>query len=529
MPRCARLLALLCLASALACEQGAPPDFAQTCDEQSGSLRPEARPVEFTSFSVQNRTTAAAFETFADGLFGDAARAGDGHPRLALSPGFLLSVEEDPRTAEQLIIAIEATPPQTADSTEPRLVTKVPASFQLGGVWVEGVRAALARSDALQAEGETDLSPWNLDFRARSANGGALLVQVAMEADGGYWLRVENENPHTSLAPGQVNQPALAGTPYETVGGTVWFDIERDTFDFFASRAYGVSAGADQNFRDFKLLPHDWLRITVTPQYSIEMVDVAFEVVTTEGDRVNLARAPASYVAGEQFHNNVLRMLDDMSAAEAAEPGSSGRFRSVFDYEDPEGGGIVRVVVLGEGGRARVAYEVVSPAAFLEDVEFVPLLGTVELPEDVSPESACAEDERSDEGRFLVTFAASSTVANNPNLKAPLVGDIVGSVFRAEDVTITGPNDGAEAVASFQFEDVDVRDPDQLRQYEIPVDLPAGDYQVLGFMDIDDNKDPDAPKPDTGDPVFIPVGGYTLECPLQGVVVELAITLPESF
>ena len=45
-------------------------------------------------------------------------------------------------------------------------------------------------------------------------------------------------------------------------------------------------------------------------------------------------------------------------------------------------------------------------------------------------------------------------------------------------------------------------------------------------MDIDGNADPEAPGPDEGDPVTLPIGGYPLECAVQPIVVEFALLLP---
>ena len=62
--------------------------------------------------------------------------------------------------------------------------------------------------------------------------------------------------------------------------------------------------------------------------------------------------------------------------------------------------------------------------------------------------------------------------------------------------------------------------------YPLGTDLPAGSYQILGFMDIDGNADPNDPQPDEGDPVMIPIGGYELACAVQPVTAEFAIVLP---
>ncbi len=375
------------------------------------------------------------------------------------------------------------------------------------------------------------MAPFELEYRVRSANGGQLTLRLDF-ADGVARFGVSTEGPRTALARGRVNEPAFVGDPYETIAGTVWFSLARAEFDFFATRAYGITAGFRQNFADFMLSPHDWLRLTVKPLLSESLIDVGFEVVTVDGRRIPLARAPASLKAGEQFQRNVLRLVENMEAQEAASPGSSDDWVAPFHYDDPDGGGVVRVIARGDGGRFRIAYAVESPTRALEDVDFVPYAGQVEIPDDIPDAVGACESLGSvaaPAGRFRLRFAASSTVREDRRRKAPLAGDVHGSIYRAEDVTIRGPDDGARPVASFTFRGVDVRDPAALATYDVPEVLPAGEYQVLGFMDIDGNADPADPAPDTGDPVMIPIGAYTLSCAVHPVDVEFAILLPEGF
>lgn len=506
------------------CPAPAAPPASPLCEEAPASLRPSSQPIEFVSVALEWEVTEADFLAFVGPLFGEEAAAGTLHDHYALGPGIELTVTEDGSTAGQLVASFELTPPDNAEDREPRLITRVPMSLQMGAVFIDAVKAAFA------AETEAPWSPWSLDYKVRSANGGALVVTAALDETGRRTLRVANQNPETSLSPGEVNTPARTGQPWETVGGTVWFTLGRDEFDFFSRRAYGIGQGAEQNFRDFELQPHTWLRLTVTPQYALEMVDVGFEMVTVDGRRVPVAKAPASYIAGEQFQQNVLRLVDNMNAQEAAAPGSSRSWTAPFRYEDPEGGGIVEVIAQGKQGVFQIAYYVESPAFFLEDVDFVPLLGRVEIPENagVFPE-ACPPEEQADVGRFVLTFAASSTVTGSPNLKAPLRGPVWGAVYRSTDVTVAGPKPGTSAVIDFHFDDVDITNPDVTRQYDLGQDLPAGDYQILGFMDIDGTADLDSPDPDEGDPVLIPIGGYNLQCAVQAVTAEFAILLPAGY
>jgi len=259
-------------------------------------------------------------------------------------------------------------------------------------------------------------------------------------------------------------------------------------------------------------------------------VNVGFEVVTVDGRRVPLARAPASLVGGEQFQQNVFRMVDNMNAQEREAPGSSVPFEVPFYYDDPEGGGVVSVIANGSGGRFRIAYAAGSPTHRLEDVSFVPYQGVVEVPPQVpDTRPTCASMGSMDalEGRFHMRFDASSTVRSSPNLTSPLRGRVWGDIYRSSDVTIAGPREGTSAVASFHFPLVDITAGASEEEFVVDAALPSGvEYQILGFMDVDDNAVEGDAGPDEGDPVFIPIGGYDVACAEQHVVVEFALLLP---
>lgn len=533
---CALPCALLC---APGCDDGDPepaapaPDAATaepTCeppDETPAAtevLRPRSRPVEYVGLTVTRPVDAAAFRAFASPLFGPEARDGRGHVEYALQPGLFLTVEPDPRTDEQAIIRLDMV--STTEPDDRRTVFRAPASFGYGALFIDAVEAALAQAAAVRADGEGE--PFWIEYRARSPHGGNLDLRLTYEGAEPV-LSLTTHTPQTSLMDGRINQPAFEGEPYETIAGTVWFELGRDQFDFFVERAYGVTESAGQNFKDFQLKPHDWLRLTVTPELAQQRVDVAFEVVTLDGRRLAFARAPASYIAGDLFKQGVLRMVDNMLDQEDAAPGSSTAWTVPFHYDDPEGGGVVRVVAQGQGGVFRIAYAVESPVNRLRPVEFLPYAQVFEIPAEFPEvETDCAEygSEPAAQGYFELTFDASTTVRNSRNLAHPLRGPIWGSVFRAEDVVGTGPKPGARAVASFAFDDVDLTDPDALAAFPIDVQLIAGRYQILGFIDIDGNADPDDPDPDVGDPVTIPIGAYDLECARQPVRVEFAILRP---
>ncbi|HJL16114.1 MAG TPA: hypothetical protein RMH99_10670 [Sandaracinaceae bacterium LLY-WYZ-13_1] len=514
---------LLAVALLAGCETTESP---MEMDTPTAVLRPRSEPIEFVGLSVSRPVVSEAdFLDVVGPLLGAEAREGTYHAGYELDPGLRISSEADPRTDEQVILTMQMDP---ADGSEARTILRVPASLEYGEIFVETVRVALARTQEVVASGDT-MPDWHLEYHAVSANGGYLMIQLD-HRDSEAFLVVTTENPRTSLRSGEINTAAFEGNPHEMIGGTVNFTLSRDEFDFFSSRAYGVSAARDQNFDDFRLQPYDFLRITVTPMLDEEMVDVAFDVVLLDGTRVPFARAPASYVAGEQFRQNVFRLVDNMNAAEREEPGSSRDFRVPFHYDDPMGGGVVRVIAEGRDGQFGIAYAVDSPIHELRDVDFVPYVGDPIGDAPPPPVASSCDDhgsEPADAGALVMRFDASDTVRNSEELTDPLRGTVRGSVYREEDVTIGGPRDGAEAVASFTFEDVDITGGVSEMRYALEAELEAGSYQVLGFMDIDGNG-AESGDPDVGDPVTLPIGAIDLECAEQEAVVEFALLLPEG-
>jgi len=495
--------------------------------EAPAELRPRSEPIEYVGLTFTRPSMSAdEVRAFLDPLIGTAAIEGRGHADLEVQPGVFLTVVPDARTPEQVVVRMEM---QTVRTAERRTVLSVPASNTYGAVFIDTVQVALARAAVIEAERAGSMEPFFLEYRTQSPNGGDLNVTVRFEV-GRISLTLRTNAARTSLQPGHVNQAAFAGRPFETLAGTVWFSLSRDEFSFFSTRAYGVTSGAAQNFRDFQLLPHDWLRITVTPKLSDALADVAFEVVTTDGRRIPFARAPASYVLGEQFQQSVYRMVDNMLAQEAAAVGSSAPFEVPYYYDDPEGGGVVQVIATGVQGTFRIAYAVESPVRFLQDVEFLPYQGRVTIPDDVTPRVETCEDRGSTSalrGRLTLRFDASATVRESPSLAGPIRGPVWLSVYRAADVTIAGPRDGAEPMASFEAADVDIASGLSATSYAVDGELPAGEYQILGFIDIDGNS-PTTGDPDPGDPVTLPIGGYKIECVDNPVTVEFALLLPEG-
>ncbi len=512
---------------AMSCDGSTTPATGDGGAAVTTLMRPRSEPIEYVGITIERPVTDADFVAFFDPLLGDALRAGRGHRDLELQPGLLLTAAVDARTADQAVVAVDMVPPTPAGAAR-RPVLRAPFSFAYGRVYVDAVRAAFAETNRRLAARE-DTQPWHLELNSTSANGGHVTIAVAYDGAGASTLTFTNENPRTSLRPGQVNHAAFRGDPYESISGTVSFTLSRDEFAFFTNRAYGITSGAAQNFRDFQLEPHNWLRLTVSPRLQDQVVDVGFEVITLDGRRVPLARAPASYLAGDQFQQNVFRLVDNMNAQEARQRGSSTPWTGSFYYDDPAGGGVVSVVAHGRRGVFSIDYAVESPTHPLRDVEFVPIQSDLVLPRELPRvANSCAEMDSSTalRGRARLRFSASSTVRTSPAQHGPLRGPVWFDVYRAEDVTIVGPNAGARPVTSFHVERVDLTDASQQPEFELPDELSAGTYQILGFMDTNGNADPMNPNPDAGDPVTLPIGAYNVQCAQQTLQVEFALLLP---
>ncbi len=137
----------------------------------------------------------------------------------------------------------------------------------------------------------------------------------------------------------------------------------------------------------------------------------------------------------------------------------------------------------------------------------------------------CPGSTPAQEGQFEVTFDAPATVRDHANLEGELRGPVSGSIYRDEDVSFTGPMDGAEPVASFSFDEIDLRNGPS-GPHIIDAVLPAGEYQFLGYMDTDGNAEAQG-GPDLHDPIMIPSRASTLQCAKESVTINFPLLLPQ--
>jgi len=475
---------------------------------------------EWVGFHVEAPLQASDFHALAAGLFGADAQAGKFVADKEIATGIFVSGAAESSTPDQsrLTFAFD-------DGETPRRVVAVaPASFAVGGVFIATVDAALAKMTADAAKDPASAEAFFLEYRVASAQGGKLSFGVRGN-QGAYTLVVDVTSPHTGLTKDQIGKPADDFGPYDTVAGTVWFHLTKDDFDFFSDHAYGAGATGKQNFTDFKLVPHDWLRLTVDPHLDQQFVDVGFEVITLDQKRVPVCKAPASVLAGDTFQKLVNRHVDNMRAQEKAKPGSSLPWQVPFYYDNPDGGGVVQVIAQGSAGSFQIAYAIESPRNPLQDVPFVPYQPvTITLPD---PNATASCEKLGDptivlapKGTLNITFTASDTVKNSPDLMGPLVGTIYCDVFHADDVEITGPVDGAVALQSIvvPMADLMAATPPTF----VTGELFAGQYQVLCAQDLDGDG-----QASHGDPVTLPIGSYPVACNKNPVTVQFAILDPQ--
>jgi hypothetical protein len=120
------------------------------------------------------------------------------------------------------------------------------------------------------------------------------------------------------------------------------------------------------------------------------------------------------------------------------------------------------------------------------------------------------------DGTAMLRFSVTQTVRTSPSLVDPLIGTIHGGIFLASDVTTTGPIEGAEIQAMVELA-VDLEAAMETMPWQAPP-LAADRYVFLGFLDLDGNFAATM-RPDAGDPVTLPGGGFDV---VAGEAVEVA-------
>jgi len=504
------------VALALGCTKGQAPV----------ALNPGPNPgagSEWVNYQVEVGVDAGDFTGLASSLFGPAAQAGQRATNVSVNQAFYVTSEADPSTPDQARLTLAF----NDGTANPRTLAVAPASYALGKIFLDTVNAAIAQMQADVASNNAGGEIFNLAYRVTSTQGGTLSLALN-GSQGAYTLALDVTSPHTTLQAGQVGLAASSEGPTDSVSGTVWFQMTQDEFDYFVSHAYGQGATAGQNFNDFALVPYTWLRLTVTPQISANLVDVGFEVLTPSGARIPVAKAPASVMAGSTFQALVDRQMITMAAQEKTAAGSSMPWTVPFYYDQPAGGGVVQVIAQGQKGVYSVAYSIASPQHVLKEVPFVPYKSVTFPPPDPNASKPCDQlglpnVTQALQGVFQITFSASSVIKNDLPAGQQLVGDIGCSIFHASDVTVTGPSATAKSLEDFTVPGANLLGT-PAPTFTTHNALADGNYQILCAQYIDGNP----AQVSKGDPVTLPIGAYQVGCNLNPVNVEFAILNPST-
>src|SRR5689334_11840850 len=176
MSRLAVVFALMSTIWACGKDAAPPPAGGDT-------IRPRSNPIEYVGLTAQRRVTLDEAVAILDPLFGPGAVAGTRHHDFEIEPGVLLTVSEDPRTTDQLVVALDMVPPGKTPPQR-RTIARVPVSPLYGAIYLDTVRAALTQANATRAADPSDSRPWFLEYRSFTANGGALTIKLDYAEDG---------------------------------------------------------------------------------------------------------------------------------------------------------------------------------------------------------------------------------------------------------------------------------------------------------------------------------------------------------
>jgi len=108
-------------------------------------------------------------------------------------------------------------------------------------------------------------------------------------------------------------------------------------------------------------------------------------------------------------------------------------------------------------------------------------------------------------GKGTLSFQFAMDTDYMDAMDEPAEGNFYGSLYLAEDITGTGPVEGATALSSLDVENIILPTDGSSTEIMIMIsDLPATEVVALGFLDSDGNADLSNPKPDGKDPVTLP-------------------------
>ena len=307
---------------------------------------------EFLEEDIENGMASADILGLLNQTIGEAASSGT-NPAVAHPLRQGLYVTAIPQDAN-VILRFEV---DWSDTKNRYAIAEIAISADLGNKFFEFVKAALGSAESIFS---TDhfAQPWELRLNAESNSGGQVKVKVEGDVAAHFTLSWEIASPKRPLDSFTVPTAfgsEKAGTEHISV--VVDFPTTLQEFEFLRTIYAG---GVAQRFHDLPLYPHTWLHLTVTDDATNRFVIVHFDGITTKGQRLFVAEAPASTDVGGRFLNEILTRMQEMLSQEEARPGSSGKWQTEFYYDDPDKG-VVVVAVTGEHGIFDVAYHLETP------------------------------------------------------------------------------------------------------------------------------------------------------------------------
>lgn len=483
----------------------------ETGDSNRGSadgvlLPPDAVGTEYLHVELGERMEAEALFAFLRALFADEG-SDEAFPHV-VPGGLVVTRVVDPDDMGGVARLRYQMPGKSGELLD---VASVPVSQSMGQRFALVIESASERMEAYLEQEDADPNrETDLSLTAHSDTGGRITLRVLGV---GSTLRLVHEvrGPHQLIGDLSHGEPATVSGDWSRFGMSVGFIVRKDQLNFFVDKAYGRGQAEGQSFDHFILgPPHDWLNVTVTPWIGlVPAVEVSFEAILEDGQRIPYAAAPASDIMGAQFIEVVNGAMTAMTEQERQATGSSTPFEIPYFYDNPEGG-IVQVRVVGEDGVFTIYYDLTSKPVPNGDP-----------PPEVEPPDVALDGGTGDggEGKLNVTFQASDLVLESELLDAELECQIWANVFRSDEVLVTGPIEGAEVLASIEVPYADLRE--GIRS--VPVitsDIPAVRVKILGFCDVDGNADLDDPAPDRGDPVTVPFKEFQV---LEGLTAEVTV------
>jgi hypothetical protein len=483
-----------------ACDSDDAPESAADATAPASEVpaRPESDPWEFADLKLRRAVTAQAFSELLDPLL-------KGQGTVTLGPGITIEVSLDPATAERRVGTVLLAP---AGAGEPETLLRVPLSAAYLELFMEAAVQGLAATD-----GQANPTPFLATYDVVSPHGGGLTFRVTPGR-----MDIELRSMVSSLASDRLNGPLPGGgDAHEVVSIEARLAMDYLTlrqlvlsvFDPTASGVNGDLCGALNDYAGNE--PHTWYSLCIRVDDPLLPVSVDVDLVTRDGRKLPIARSPGGLRTAMLW----LTAMDRVAAAARQDADEDAQvLSSAFDYRDPkvQGGAVFTASSLN--GKIVFDHRSITPPSALPDVAPVerpvprPL---VPLPDDPCPDLGSVAALK---GTIIVDAKLDAAMIAYSDFNVPLAGAVRASIYKAEDVTIAGPREGAEVFDTFAIEDLALGTDAPAGRHVSP-ELRAGTYMVLGYYDVGGDADADDPQPVAGEPVSLPLRRIELQCAEQ--------------